>query len=396
MRIKVETPDLTLGMFVAELDRPWLSSPFLFQGFVIEEETELQQLRQLCRWVMVDEIKSKRSIDFYQVQQSASERQAATFVPVARQTAKLADRAAVQVEKLLDTARLGESVEPQEAHEVVGGLVHAVASNANAALWLTSLKKRNARTAGHCLNVSILSLAFAQHLGEPIDEMQQIGMGALLHDMGLGKVPHFIVDKPGPLVDAERTVIQQHPAEGHKMLAPTNQVPAKALDIIRDHHERIDGSGYPRGLKGLQIDRSTLIVAIADTYDALTTDQPWRKAVLPQVALTTMHKECGATLGQELVEQFIKCMGIYPIGSLVRLSTGALAVVLSSDTETRLKPMVMVVRDADGSSMTPHKVVNLQAIARARPTDPWLITELLDPSQHGIDVQALIASELRL
>lgn len=396
MRIKIDTADLVIGMFVAELDRPWLQSPFLFQGFVIEDDAELLQLRSICRWVMVDDVKSKGSVDFLQVQQASAERQAADFVSVARQTAKLAERAADQVEKLLDDARLGHSVEPADAHEVVSGLVQSVTTNTNAALWLTSLKKRSARTAGHCLNVSILSLAFAQHLGEPIDEMQNIGMGALLHDMGLGKVPKFIVDKPGPLQPAERQVIEQHAEEGHRMMALTKLLPPKALEIIQDHHERLDGSGYPRKLKGGQIGKSTLIVAIADTYDSMTTDQPWRPAMLPQVALTKMHKECADTLGQELVQQFIKCLGIYPIGSLVRLSTGALAVVLSSDEESRLKPMVMVVREPDGTSTMPHKIVNLQNISRTRPNDPWLISELLDPRQHGIDVHAVIASEVRL
>jgi hypothetical protein len=179
------------------------------------------------------------------------------------------------------------------------------------------------------------------------------------------------------------------------MMASTRLLPPKVLQIIQDHHERVDGSGYPRGLKGSQIDRSTLIVAIADTYDAMTTDQPWRKAMMPQLALTTLLKECGETLDRELVQKFIKCLGIYPIGSLVRLSTGAMAVVLSSDEESRLKPMVLLVREADGSSVTPHQIVSLQAIARTRPTDPWLITEMLDPALHGVDVQGVIASQLR-
>lgn len=396
MRIKVDTRDLTLGMYVAELDRPWLDSPFLFQGFTIEDPTELEKLRQVCRWVKVDDNKSNRQIDFVQVSTRSAERQADHFVEVAGSTAKLSDTAVHHVDALLEHAQLGEGVEPGVAHEVVAGLVHAVTSNTNAALWRTGLKKRNARAAGHCLNTSIIALAFAQYLGEPIDTMQDIGTAALLHDIGLGKVPKFIVDKPGMLVDAERQVVQQHPIEGHKMLASTRQLSPKVLEIIRDHHERVDGSGYPRGIRGDAIDRATLIVAIADTYDAMTTDQPWRKAMLPQVALTTMTKECAATLDKELVRQFIRCMGIYPTGSLVRLNDASLAVVLSSDEETRLKPMVLLVRDGDGDPVFPHRICNLQAIARARPQDPLLIVEMLDPASHGIDVQAVVAGHLGL
>ena len=394
MRVKVQVEDLQHGMFVAELDRPWLESPFLFQGFVIEEDAELDQLRTVCRWVLVEDSKSRRSIDFNQVQQASATRQATSFVTVAKATAKVAARATDQVEKLLDSARLGASIEPGDAREIVGGLVHSVASNTNAALWLTSLKKRNARTAGHCLNVSILALAFAQSLGEPLDEMEDIGTGALLHDIGQGKVPKFVVDKPGVLETAEWEIVKQHPGEGYKMMQATKLLPPRTLEIIRDHHERLDGSGYPRGIKGEQVSKRTRIVAIADIYDSLTTDQPWRRAMLPSDALTEMHKTLGEALGRELLERFIKCLGIYPIGSVVRLSTGALAVVLSSDPESRMKPMVMVVRDPDGKEVVPRSIVNLQVIARNRPTDPWLIAERVDPASCGIDVQALIEAEV--
>jgi len=394
VRVKVQVEDLQHGMFVAELDRPWLESPFLFQGFVIEEDAELDQLRTVCRWVLVEDSKSRRSIDFNQVQQASATRQATSFVTVAKATAKVAARATDQVEKLLDSARLGASIEPGDAREIVGGLVHSVASNTNAALWLTSLKKRNARTAGHCLNVSILALAFAQSLGEPLDEMEDIGTGALLHDIGQGKVPKFVVDKPGVLETAEWEIVKQHPGEGYKMMQATKLLPPRTLEIIRDHHERLDGSGYPRGIKGEQVSKRTRIVAIADIYDSLTTDQPWRRAMLPSDALTEMHKTLGEALGRELLERFIKCLGIYPIGSVVRLSTGALAVVLSSDPESRMKPMVMVVRDPDGKEVVPRSIVNLQVIARNRPTDPWLIAERVDPASCGIDVQALIEAEV--
>jgi len=395
MRIKLETPDLALGMFVAELDRPWLESPFLFQGFLIEDEAELLQLRTVCRWVMVEDSKSKAHVDFVQVHHRSAERQAQDFVTVARETAKFAQRATEQVDRLVENARLGHSVDPEDAREVVSGLVHAVTSNTNAALWLASLKKRNARTAGHCLNVSILALAFARYQGETLDDMQHIGMGALLHDIAHGKLPKFVLEKAGPLEPGEHELIKEHAAEGHRMMALTKLLSRESLEIIRDHHERLDGSGYPRGIKGHEVGKHALIVALADTYDSMTTDQPWRQAMLPQDALTKIHKECSDKIGREMVQQFIKCLGIYPIGSLVRLSTGVLAVVLSSDADNRLKPMVLLVRDEDGDEILPRKIVNLQTIARTRPQDPWTIAELLDPRLHGIDVDSVIANEAR-
>jgi hypothetical protein len=136
------------------------------------------------------------------------------------------------------------------------------------------------------------------------------------------------------------------------------------------------------------------LVAICDAYDTMTTDQPWRPALLPQRALTALLRESADTLGRELIEQFIKCIGIYPVGSLVLLSTGALAVVLASEPATRLKPMVLVVREPGGKPSPPGCIVNLMAVARLRKTAPWTIAGLVDPRPLGIETDKIVEGEL--
>jgi putative nucleotidyltransferase with HDIG domain len=394
MRIRVDSADLTLGMFVAELDRPWLESPFLFQGFVLEDDADLAQVRQVCRWVIVESDKSRGTVDFAALAERGDDRQVEDFREVARRTAATAKRTHEVVSEALDAVRFDHTIKPEAAQHVVNELVDEVAANTNAALWLTGLKKRHGRVATHCLNVCVLSLAFARYLGFPKEELREIGMGALLHDIGLGRLPPEVIDKPGPLDEAERAGIELHPEEGMKIMKATKLLSQRVLNIILQHHERVDGSGYPGHLKKDDVDRTVRIIAICDTYDAMTTDQPWRPALLPQIALTRMMKEAADPLGRDLVEQFIKCIGIYPIGSLVRLSTGALGVVLSSDPEARLKPMVLLVREPDGRESAPGTIVNLQAVARARKLDPWTISELLDPRELGLDVESKVTREV--
>lgn len=394
MRIRVDAKDLALGMFVAELDRPWLESPFLFQGFVLEDEADLAQVRQVCRWVIVESDKSRGTVDFAALAEKGDDHQVEDFRAVARRTAATAKRTHEVVLEALDAVRFDHTIKPEAAQHVVNELVEEVADNTNAALWLTGLKKRHGRVATHCLNVCVLSLAFARFLGFPKDELREIGMGALLHDIGLGRLPPELLDKAGPLDEAERVGIELHPEEGAKIMRSTKLLSKRVLDIIQQHHERVDGSGYPGHLKKDDVDRTVRIVAICDTYDSLTTDQPWRRALLPQLALTKMMKEAADALGRDMVEQFVRCIGIYPIGSLVRLSTGALAVVLSSDPEARLKPMVMLLREPDGRESAPGTIVNLQAVARARRMDPWTIVELLDPRELGLDVESKVSKEV--
>ena len=409
MRLKMDVADVGLGMYVAELDRPWLDSPFLFQGFILDSEDDLAKLREHCNYVYVDD---EKSVDPAAVREAVSgissvcteddtdeERDtsgttAASFRNNIKRAVQTFQRSTGSVIKFFDDARLGKSIDTEDAKAVVSDLVTTITNNVNTALWLTSLRNRTEAAATHCLNTSILAVAFARHMGYSQDQMQIVGLGALLHDIGFARTPVAILEKPDELTEKEFAIVQKHPRDGHAVLKLTQQIPPEALDIVLHHHEREDGSGYPDGLKGEEISESVRLVSIADAYDSMTSDRPYRKAIPPQDALTTLHKRSGSEFGQSLMEEFIKCVGIYPIGSLVLLNTGALGVVVSSNPDARLKPLILLVRDEQGRDIYPRKLVNLATLAAHQGERGWAISRVVRPDDYGIDIAAIAAEDM--
>ncbi|MFN2301445.1 MAG: HD-GYP domain-containing protein, partial [Gammaproteobacteria bacterium] len=359
MQRKVNAEDLELGMYVARLDRSWTDSPFLFQGFVISSAEELAKLQELCKFVFVDEDKSeyedrtlRRSIE---VRPSASVRvtrsewhklsadeQKLSFEKEITRAAETRTRTRSYINKLFEEIRLGFSVDTDTAKAVVHELVETIAEDADTALWLTNLKNVHEYTAQHCVNVSVLSIVFGKHLGFTKDQLKLIGLGALLHDVGKMQTPPEILNKPGKLTTEEFEIIKKHPVDGYQMMKETNSIPEQALQIIRYHHERVSGRGYPDGLKGDQVSTAVLMVAIADVYDAITSDRVYHAGLPAHEALKALYQIAPGEFGKKLMEEFIRCIGIYPIGSVVELSTGDIGVVMSTDPNNKLRPLVML------------------------------------------------------
>lgn len=415
---KVSVDDLEIGMYVAELDRPWLESPFLFQGFIVETDDDLAQLRETCAFVMVDELRSRdegslsglirakaeagqvRTVTVEAADQEPAKPGTATtsegFVRGIKAAVQTKEKAHSSIKRVLEDFRLGRSIDTNESKELVSELVTEISSNANTVLWLTNLRKKHEYTANHCLNVSIISIAFGRHLGLENDQLEVLGLGALLHDVGKMRTPTEILDKPGPLTPEEIDVIKRHPVEGFNVLRLTKNLPEEALEAVRWHHERIDGSGYPDGLGAEHIPLMAQIVGIADIYESMTSNKPYRDGIPPQDALTMMHKDAARVFGQAMMENFIKCVGIYPIGSLVELKSGALGIVLSSNPESRLRPLVMVIRDEKGKEMRPRALVNLGTLPADKVSERWAIKQVVNPKEHGVDISAIAEEELVL
>lgn len=414
MRIKVDVEQVRIGMYIAALDRPWLESPFLFQGFVVDTEEDLELLRQHCNYVFIDDVKSRDSeemrhliknvddtadagssrdkVAIERVKQGSAE----SFRSNLHQAAETFRKTSGGVIRFFNDMRLGKSIATEDAKAVVSELVSSISSNTNTALWLTNLRSQHEAAASHCLNTSILALAFARHLGYSRDQLEIVGIGALLHDLGIARVPGKILNKPGNLTEEEYEVVKKHPRDGHNVLRLTKAIPDAAMDIILHHHERVDGRGYPDGLKDEDISEAVRVVAIADMYDSMTTERVYRKASAPQDALTAMHKRAEQDFGKRLVEEFIRCVGIYPIGSLVLLNTGALGVVVSSNPDARLRPLILLVRDEQGREARPRKLIDLATMAPKHGTQEWTISRVVNPADYNIDIGAIAAEELNI
>jgi HD-GYP domain-containing protein (c-di-GMP phosphodiesterase class II) len=387
MRKKIDARDLRLGMYVAELDRPWLETSFLFQGFEVKSNQIREKIVSMCKYVWID---VQRGYDIAPTPRGASgalermrilEKESAKIDAKVRALATQQDvvhptftgRPAYRDQTVLEEEvrharvieketretmraafhgmRHGKPLDVNLANKAVTRMVDSVIRNPDALVCLSQLKEVSEYTALHSIRCSILTMAFGRHLAMSKDDLQIIGMGALLHDIGMAKVPEEILAKNGGLTDEEFHIMAQHPKLGQKMVVDAGGVPPGAMEIILQHHERGGGGGYPDHLKGAAITLAGYIGAIVDVYDAVTSDRTYNTALSAEDALKRMYEWRYKEFNPKLMEEFIRCMGVYPIGSLVELSTGSIGVVITINRYRRLKPKVALVLTA---SKTPY------------------------------------------
>lgn len=413
---KIASEDLKLGMYVEELDRPWVDAPFLFQGFEITSSGLLAKVRKVCQhvYVMPDrdrtatyaklnsgrvsrvEIDAERAVVDGQrgkgigrvlIQPSTGncrQHDKTTVEEELEQAREIEQNTRNTVYTILDDVRLGRSISTSEAKKMVANMVESIIRNPDAMVVLTQLKNVDEYTALHSLRVCILALTFGRQLDLNSEELNLLGIGALLHDVGKMKVPLDVLNKPGKLTDAEFEIMKSHVTEGAKIVEQAHGIAPASLEVVRTHHERYAGGGYAGGLAGDDIHPFGLIVAIVDCYDAITSDRVYQKGVSPQDALSRMYAWRTSDFHPTLVEQFIQCMGIYPIGSVVELSDGSIGVVVTVNRERRLLPKVVQVRDRHLKPVAPPRIIDLHYEYERLKKGHVSIRKVLPPGTHGI------------
>ena len=258
------------------------------------------------------------------------------------------------VQSVIDDLNKSKTIELDKVNDAVGWMVESVVRNPDGMIWLTRLKSVDAYTYDHGLNTAIYLIAFGRHLGLPEDQLQTIGTVGLMQDVGKIKLPRALLDKSTKLSLAELKVFQSHVGHSLNVVSGSKDASAALLDAIGQHHERHDGSGYPSGLRGDQITLLGGMAGLADTYTALISARTYAQPISVQQALHQLYSSRGQSFKSDLVEQFIQCVGVFPVGSLVELNTGEVAVVVSQNRARRLKPRVMLVLDkAQQSYPTP-------------------------------------------
>lgn len=407
-KIKIPADLLEIGMYVSELDRPWIESPFLFQGFLITNEEELDQLHQYCEYVYVDDKKSQAAIPLNVLTRLETVRKSEIMednkdkenppypksfeseFPTARTV--YADVHA-QIRNLFRDIRVGRTVRTNEIKKSVTDIADSILRNPDAMLLMTNMKAVDEYMIVHAINVCVLSLIFARFMGLQRSSMQEIGLGALLHDVGEMRLPQDLLKKPGDYTPEEYATIQKHTAYGVAILKQSQGIPESAIDIALHHHERVDRSGYPDKLSGQEINRFTKIVGMIDVYDSLTSTTPYRANLSSTDVLRHMYHWRGTLFDEELVEKFIKCLGVYPVGSTLELSNGEIGIVISSPPENRLFPKLLLVRDGEQKFYDPPKVINLWRF-RNNQDNLYEIKDIVRPENYGIDLKRYILREL--
>jgi len=295
---------------------------------------------------------------------------------------RLYDDAVSVAGRLWDTTQHEGKPDPNAGRGIVDSLAQAVAQNRTALLALTALKNYDNYTFTHMVNVSILTMGQARGLKIEGALLREFGLSALMHDIGKVKTPTEILNKPDKLDEREFEIMKRHTVEGAEILRRTPEMPTLAPIVAFEHHLRLDGTGYPNGVKRGQLNLATMLCGIADVYDAMRSQRTYQQAFPTDRILAVLQRNDGKQFDQNLVRRFAQLVGIYPAGNLVRLKTGEIAVVMKAHAPDPFRPRVKVVRGADKTDLERPYEINLWEATDEQATS---IEKPLDPAEYGID-----------
>ena len=283
-----------------------------------------------------------------------------------------------------DSAQTEGRPDATAARSMIDGLAQAVAQNRTALLALTTLKNYDNYTFTHMVNVSILTMGQARGLGLDGSLLREFGLAALMHDIGKVRTPLDVLNKPDKLTDEEFVIMRRHVVDGAEILRMTPDVPALAPVVAFEHHLRIDGSGYPSGVTRSALNIGTMLCSIADVYDAMRSQRQYQQAFPTDRILAVLKRNDGTQFDQHLVRRFVQLIGIYPVGNLVRLNTGDVAVVMNVYAPDPYRPHVRVLIDRDGKRLELPYELNLWE-ASEDPQRPASVVAPLDPADYPFD-----------
>ena len=404
--IKIFCADLEVGMYVSRLDRPWLETPFTLQGFQLQNEEEVNRLREYCQYVYVDTSKSSQHAAIVRRkerterpresnQQLFPDRMLKAYpetstweeeYPRAKQAVQtLSDGIDVIFGKIAD----GGSLDMLTVKKSIEPMLESIVRHPAACIWLARLKQEDQYAYQHPLGASIWAVALGRQMGLPKADLRTLAIGGLLFDVGKLGVPKELLDSSEPLSDAQFQQVRDHVKLGVETIKGSALMNQDVIDMITYHHERHDGSGYPERLRGDAIPLFARIAAIVDCYDAITSHRAYARAIPPSSAVKMLHEWKDIDFQAELVEEFIQAIGIYPAGTLVELSTGEVAVVMAGDKSHRLRPRVLVLLDDQKRPLAEPKSVDLVSVKTADDGTPLDIKGSLEPDAHGIEMDAI-------
>jgi HD-GYP domain-containing protein (c-di-GMP phosphodiesterase class II) len=383
-------------MYIHDLDCSWIEHPFVRNRFILTTDDEIRKIRSAkIRGVVIDCSKGLDVTDAPTLAESRDQTESELqdlvasgpqpFAPppgrasMAEELQRAADirrQAAGLVREVMQDARLGKAIELERVTPVVENITASILRNPGALLGLMRIKGKDDYTFLHSVSVCTLLVAFCRSRNMNDETIYQAGLGGLLHDTGKALVPDHILNKPGRLTDEEFEIIRRHPKDGHDLLLKTPGIGPIPLDITLHHHERRDGSGYPDKLVADDISELAQMAAIVDVYDAITADRVYHKGLPAAEALRKIYEWSKFHFNPVLTQEFVRCVGIYPVGTLVMLESGRLAVVVEPHESSLLTPKVNVFYDALNQSYIRTETVDLardDKIVRHELPEKWQV-----------------------
>lgn len=392
---QIPVDELTFGMYVSQLDRPWTETPFAFQGFVLKSDKQIDVLKKYCKHVFIDIEKEERpetakvtAEDLAKIRGTTVYQEAASVEVELPKARNAYVNTTVVMRELSRAVEIGNAIDSSRSHEATTQIVESVVRNPDAMALLTKLQESSGATLSRAVGISVMMAIFGRFLQLPVEQIHTLGMLGLLQDVGKLKLPTDLAAR-GPANPEESELYRTHVNHSFRILGSTPGLPPELPGLASLHHERFDGSGYPRGLRGNAIAMPGLIAGIVDTYDTLTAPRPFGESMSPGNALSLLLKERGKQFHPALVEQFIQCMGVFPVGSVVELNSGEVAIVIAQNVVRRMQPRIMVVQDAKGNRLLPYKMLDLMKEPKIGPDEPYRIQRTLEYDAVKLDPREL-------
>lgn len=372
---KITIEQLKPGIYIHDLDVSWLKHPFIRNRLLIKDEVMVEKIREMgiqemyidtTKGLDVYEAPSKEELvkifkskfdEFAQVRPKIEVKiSRREELPKARQ---LNLKAKHLVKKFSESLSRGQVVSINEITDLSGNVIDSVSRNKDAMLSLMAIRRMDEYTFTHSVNVMIMMIAMGKQL--ELDEKQLMNMatGALLHDIGKLRLPQELINKKGTLTAEEMEQVRRHVEYGQEMIQSMANISIETTQVVTEHHERFDGSGYPKGLQGDEISLGGQMSSIIDVYDAITTERIYADGLDMVTGLRKIYEWSHFLFKDDLVESFIKTMGIYPVGTLVQLNNGLIGVVIESGRQNALRPTVRIIYDSRRKIHLPPRDINL-------------------------------------
>jgi putative nucleotidyltransferase with HDIG domain len=394
---QITTDQLKPGMYIHDLNCGWMDHPFLSNAFKVHDQATVEKIVNLgIRQLYIDTVKgadvwsapTQQEVNAdleRRLHEIAQKKEDKPVVVEVREEAARARRLHTEANKvvrhMMEDIRLGQQIQVDRVEPMVESMVDSIFRNQDALLPLARLKNHDDYTFEHSVSVCALLVAFARGMKLPREVIREIAMGGLLHDVGKARVPDEILNKPAKLTDEEFAQMKNHVVQSSILLRATPGVSEIAQEVAGQHHERFDGTGYPNKLAGQEISLYGQMAAIVDVYDAISSERVYHKGMQPSQALKKLLEWSSHHFDPQLVQTFIRAIGIYPSGTLVRLESGRLGVVVEQNEGNLLKPVVRVFYHAGKQHYIPPEVVDLakvqDSIAGVENYEKWNI----DPYQ---------------
>ncbi len=407
---KTSVDNLTVGMYIAQLDRPWEETDYPVQGFYLRSRQGIERLGRECAYVFVDPRRYDSSLADVKLRVISKIRKTPAEPKGHARLARIQPR---KPRVYKDTVELGNELEPaktsledavdimrscvsklqatggfdiDQIEQAISPLVESVMRNKSAMAALLRMRALDDYSFSHSISNAVWGAVLARQLGFPPPDIDSIALACSLLDIGKVNLPPELLVQKEPPTPEQWEILRGHVAEGMKILEENDVRNRKVLQAVQTHHERFDGSGYPDGLGGVKIPLYGRIAAIVDSYDAMISERPYAEALSSYGAVQELQKQSGILYQQEIVDHFIHAIGVFPVGAIVELNTGEVGVVVAQHGSRRLKPKIILLLDAQKQPRSNLVIVDLSSQdSEEHATLSWWITRELPRNAYGID-----------